>query len=101
MATASAGVATLRPQDLLGGAFQEPCRYLPVHPPRSNQRRDGGMHLANGQLVFFFPQPVVRLGKEQVADRAEDQVAFESRIASPLIMVQTDFAFAILETPFH
>src|SRR5271157_4120631 len=50
---------------------------------------------------FFPPQALVRLGQEQVADRAEDQVAFESRIASPLVMVQADFAFTILETPFH
>ena len=50
---------------------------------------------------FFSPQPLVGLGQEQVADCAEDQVAFESRIASPLVMVQTDFAFTVLETPFH
>src|SRR5208283_856614 len=50
---------------------------------------------------FFSPQPLVGLGQEQVADRAEDQVAFESRITSPLEMVQTDFAFTVLEAPLH
>ena len=48
---------------------------------------------------FFSPQPLVGACQEQVADRTEDQMAFESRIASPFVMVQADLAFVVLEAP--
>ncbi len=50
---------------------------------------------------FFPPQPLVGLGQEQVADRTENQMTFESRIASPLVVIQADLALAVLEAPFH
>src|SRR5271165_957106 len=48
---------------------------------------------------FSPPQPLFGDGQEQVTYRAEDQVAFEPRIASSFVMVQTDLALAVLEAP--
>ena len=48
---------------------------------------------------FFPPQPLVSLGEEQIADRAEDQMAFESRISPSFIMIQADLALVVLEAP--
>jgi hypothetical protein len=50
---------------------------------------------------FFPPQPLIGHGQEQVADRAENHMPFESRIASSLVMVQADLAFTVLEAPLH
>src|ERR1700728_236624 len=48
----------------------------------------------------FFPPFLSHLGQEQVAHHRQHQMAFQSDVASALVLVQADFAFLVLEASF-
>jgi len=50
---------------------------------------------------FFPPKLLMDLGKEQMADRGQHQVAFQARVPPALVVVQPQLAFLILKTAFH
>src|SRR5208283_4377588 len=95
-------------------AFRRCARWI-IAAVRSNNRADTRRSIHHERISadtavwtwqtvnsdFFPPQPLVGLCQEQVTDRTEDQMAFEPRITPPLVMVQADLAFVVLEAAFH
>src|SRR5512135_1680492 len=50
---------------------------------------------------FFSPELLPHPRQEQVADHAQDQVAFQPLIAPALVLVQSDLALLVLEAALH
>src|SRR5947209_3038829 len=72
-------------------------------PSLSHQDRTrAAMAVCNWHTVSsrFFPPFLPHLGEEQVTDRGQNHVAFESQVASALVLVQADLALLVFKTPF-
>jgi hypothetical protein len=50
---------------------------------------------------FFFPQFLADSHHEQVAHRCQDQVSLQSQPVTPFPLIEPDFLFLVLETPFN
>src|SRR5215210_3853218 len=50
---------------------------------------------------FFPPEFLTHPRQEQIADRAEDQMAFQPLITSALVMVQAHLPLLVLKTTLH
>src|SRR5512142_595149 len=50
---------------------------------------------------FFPPELLPHPCQEQVADRTERQVTLQAHVPPPLIVIQPDLAFLVLEAAFH
>src|ERR1700722_10442038 len=50
---------------------------------------------------FFPPELLPHPRQEQVADAAQNQVAFQTLVASALVLIQADLAFLVLKTALH
>src|SRR5581483_7251417 len=49
----------------------------------------------------FFPRPFLpHSGQEQVTHARQNQVSFQSEVAAPLVLIEPDLSFLILETTF-
>src|SRR5512135_3705866 len=50
---------------------------------------------------FFPPELLPHPCQEQVADRTERQVTLQAHVPPPLVVIQPDLAFLVLEAAFH
>src|ERR1700682_4179430 len=50
---------------------------------------------------FFPPAFLTDARQEQIADRAQDQVAFESHIATAFVVIHSDLSLVVLEATLH
>src|SRR5881275_2141617 len=50
---------------------------------------------------FFPPELLPHPRQEQVTHTAQDQVAFQPLVTSPLVLIQADLALLVFETTLH
>lgn len=67
--------------------------------PTDNDRVDCVPDLLNRPLRIFFPLLLAYSRQEQIADRRDDQVAFEPKVPSAFVTVQSHLLLLVFEAP--
>lgn len=90
-------------QAIFLAAFASTCS-LDRRDDNPHERTNAAIAVCSWQTVSsvaFFPPFLPHPRQEQVADTTDDQVTFQPQVTPPLVLVQSDLGFLVLEATFH